>query len=650
MKLLPKYWLIVILIVFPVIRIFALPFGESSRNVLLIHSYHQSYMWTDSISDGILTTARQYPHTNLYIIYLDAKKFGQTKFEQEKLHLLQKYEGIRFDGILTTDNDALDFVVKYKQELFANVPVVYCGVSNPESYALNELDLYGFKEATSTEPIIRLVKSLMPETKRIIILTDKTTTGTIHREEFKGRQAQFGDIELIYPEYVIVDSILSMCSKTAETDVLYYIGINQDEEGKIVDNYLLFGKIDQKTTSPIFTSDNAYCGKGTVGGLFQRGTTTGEEAFKLLVNIIETPNRQAFNRINQIPQEFFFDKAELDKFGISVTKLPKNSNIINQTKLFTRSNFLILLGILVLLSMIVVILSVVNRMRKLEQRRSQQHLEKIEKQKSELQKAYQKLSELVSELEVTNKKLVEARKKAEESDKLKSAFLANVSHEIRTPLNSIVGFSSLLSDPGIDENERKMYIGLIESNTDSLLILIDEILDLSKIEAEQLVLKKNDFNVESLLDELFQTFSHGNINSKARLVIGKKIDGKVLFIHSDRIRVKQIFINLLSNAFKFTDSGLIEFGYFISRYREVVFYVKDTGIGISKEFHQEIFTRFRKLNDYSPRIYRGTGLGLAITKKLVELLGGKIWIESDTGKGSTFFFTLHGCALKDISD
>jgi signal transduction histidine kinase len=640
MKLHLKRLLIVFLIVFPVIRIFALPLGEASRNVLLINSYHQGYMWTDSISEGILATARQYPTINLYIVYLDAKKFGQTKFEQEKMHMLQKYEGIRFDGILTTDNDALDFVVKYKQELFNNIPVVFCGISNPESYALNELDLYGFKEATSTEPIIRLVKSLIPDAKRIFI----------HRNEFKASQTQFDEIELIYPEYVVVDSILSMCSKTTETDVLYYIGINQDEAGNIVDNYLLFGKIDQKTTSPIFTSDNAFWGKGAVGGLFQRGTTTGKEALKLLIEIIETPDRQNFSRINQITQEYFFDKAELDKFGIQVKKLPPNSNIINQKKLLTKSNFLVLLGLLVLLSMIVIVLSVVNRMRKMEQRRSQQHLEKIEKQKNELQKAYQKLREVFSELEVTNKKLVEARKKAEESDKLKSAFLANVSHEIRTPLNSIVGFSSLLSDSGLDEAERKMYIGLIESNTDSLLVLIDEILDLSRIEAEQLVLKKANFSIDHLLDELFQTFSHGNINSKARLVIGKKIDGKTLFIHSDRIRVKQIFINLLSNAFKFTDSGSIEFGYFISRYREVVFYVKDTGIGINKEFHQEIFTRFRKLNDYSPRVYRGTGLGLAISKKLVELLGGKIWIESEPGKGSTFFFTLQGYALKDISD
>jgi signal transduction histidine kinase len=120
-------------------------------------------------------------------------------------------------------------------------------------------------------------------------------------------------------------------------------------------------------------------------------------------------------------------------------------------------------------------------------------------------------------------------------------------------------------------------------------------------------------------------------------------------VFSDLVRLKQVFVNLLTNALKFTDSGFVEMGYFLSQNNEIVLYVKDTGIGVKKEHHQAIFNRFRKLNENKGRVYRGTGLGLAITQKLVELLGGKIWIESEPGKGSVFYFTINGLALKNIS-
>jgi len=151
------------------------------------------------------------------------------------------------------------------------------------------------------------------------------------------------------------------------------------------------------------------------------------------------------------------------------------------------------------------------------------------------------------------------------------------------------------------------------------------------------------------MEELSTGFNHSHKNRTVEIRINKAFSDKELFVFSDRVRVKQVFVNLLTNALKFTDSGFVEMGYSLSENQEIVLYVKDTGIGISKEYHQIIFQRFRKLTVNTGKIYRGTGLGLAITQKLVELLGGRIWIESEPDKGSTFYFTLEGCVLKEIS-
>jgi len=189
------------------------------------------------------------------------------------------------------------------------------------------------------------------------------------------------------------------------------------------------------------------------------------------------------------------------------------------------------------LILIVFILLVVNRRRKKSQKRSQSQLVKIETQKRELEEAHEQLNKVISELENTNDRLkdtnaslFEAKKKAEESDNLKSAFLANVSHEIRTPLNSIVGFSSLLIEPDLSEETKKMYTEMIESNTESLLVLIDEIIDLSKIEAQQLTLKKQDFSIDVLMEELFQIFSHGLKNPAIALKTNRISPDQELFV------------------------------------------------------------------------------------------------------------------------
>ena len=240
----------------------------------------------------------------------------------------------------------------------------------------------------------------------------------------------------------------------------------------------------------------------------------------------------------------------------------------------------------------------------------------------------------------TERELIEARRAAEEADSLKTAFLSNMSHEIRTPMNSILGFSGLLENTKLDEDKRKKYIGYINKNGDNLLHLIEDIIDISKIESNQIKIEKAPCDIHELLEDLFTSMARVlEKEEKKSVQLTKKFPDEALWAHTDGFRLRQIFINLIHNAIKFTDNGFVEIGYHSGNEKEILFHVKDTGIGIPPELMDSIFERFRKLENEKKKLYGGAGLGLAITKQLVNLMGGRIWVESDVGKGTTFYFT-----------
>ena len=239
--------------------------------------------------------------------------------------------------------------------------------------------------------------------------------------------------------------------------------------------------------------------------------------------------------------------------------------------------------------------------------------------------------------------LIKAKRKAEESDRLKSVFLANMSHEIRTPMNGILGFTELLANDSLASDKKKYYANIVKLSTERLLMLLTDIIDFSKIEARLIEIHRSEFKLNNLLEELlaeFQLIIAKNDKNHIQLKLHKSTDDPKLQIVTDEVRLKQIFTNLLNNAIKFTDKGFIEFGYQQVKEDTYLFYVKDTGIGIIDENHKLIFERFRQADESIERNYEGAGLGLSISKGLVERLGGEIWLESEIGKGTTFFFTL----------
>ncbi len=236
--------------------------------------------------------------------------------------------------------------------------------------------------------------------------------------------------------------------------------------------------------------------------------------------------------------------------------------------------------------------------------------------------------------------LNEAKIKAEESDRLKTAFLANMSHEIRTPMNSIIGFSNLLNDPEMEAERRHEFLGHILKSSNLLLSLIDDIIDISKIESGQMDLNVRKIRVNNLIKEIFSAFKQANSDKNVEFVLNLPQGSDMTHCNVDPVRLKQVLTNLLSNAVKFTSHGQIEMGYYIelsNGQSKLVFYVKDTGIGIPDDKQTLIFERFRQVDDSQSRRYGGTGLGLAISKRLVEIMGGLIWVKSVPDEGSTFF-------------
>jgi signal transduction histidine kinase/ActR/RegA family two-component response regulator len=245
----------------------------------------------------------------------------------------------------------------------------------------------------------------------------------------------------------------------------------------------------------------------------------------------------------------------------------------------------------------------------------------------------------ITERKLAETNLLQAKEHAEESDHLKTAFLQNMSHEIRTPMNAICGFSKMLNKPELSDEKRKSFISIIINSTNQLLSIVTDILTISSVDTKQEKVNIQKVCINSNIVDLLAIFKTQAQNQNISLYAKQQLTDRQSEIFTDNTKITQILSNLITNALKFTHEGFIEFGYNLKG-EFIEFYVKDSGIGIKTEMQEKIFERFRQANENINKKYGGTGLGLAISKAFTELLGGKIWVQSELDKGSTFYFTI----------
>jgi signal transduction histidine kinase/CheY-like chemotaxis protein len=255
---------------------------------------------------------------------------------------------------------------------------------------------------------------------------------------------------------------------------------------------------------------------------------------------------------------------------------------------------------------------------------------------------FKNIGHLFEESAKQKKELVKAKLKAEESDKLKSTFLSNLSHEIRTPMNAIVGFTDLLLNTEVEKDEQVEYLKVIDKSGKNLIAIIDDLIEMSKIESHQTKPNYTAVNLESCVHDLYESIKI--TNKKAKKIVFKIIESNNPALHpvkTDEVKLKQIVTNLITNALKFTDKGTVAFGYEIDKQnKQIKFKVKDTGFGIDESNQKFIFDRFRRVGGDQSIKAGGLGLGLAISKAYVEMLGGTISLESKLGRGTEFHFTI----------
>ena len=456
---------------------------------------------------------------------------------------------------------------------------------------------------------IELMRRFYPDMRRVAFISDNTYGGLSMQALVKKEMEKYPDLETIWLDgrtETFMEVSERMRRLPQNTCVLLGTWRVDCTESYVIGNttYMLR---DANPTLPVFTIASVGLGHWALGGYTPEYHAVGKNIGAVTYDFLDKGDREGVDLVT-IPGNYTFDIKRLHEFKLDSLNLPQGAVLVNKTpSLYEQYKYWVIGVVSAFMFLIACFLIAIYYIIR--------------------------INHLKHHLEVSGEELLVAKEKAEESNRLKTAFLANMSHEIRTPLNAIVGFSSVLVSDDSSPAEKAQYCDIIQKNSDLLLHLINDILDISRMESGKIKFVWEECDVVELCQTALSTAEYGRKTSALFLF---ETPVASLVIKTDAQRLKQVLINLLSNAAKFTPSGSIELAIAIDKqHQQLELSVSDTGCGIPSDKSDRVFERFEKLNEYS----QGTGLGLAISRLIVENLGGKIWVDKDYTEGARFVFT-----------
>ena len=620
---------------------------NTDRSVLVLNSYHPGYSWSDRECEAIQRVFAEYDsRLPVYVEYLDNKRHPEPALLDELSRFLaRKYAQLPIRVLITCDNAAFDFALTYRATFAPQASMVFCGLNGYTPDLLQgSSNIVGIIETTWAKETIEAVISLCPWIKRLYVINDYTETGRASDRVLKSLESEYTPrLQFQYNENIPLAELLEDVSHLDDQTAILLDVYLVDANGAFYDPAETARKIREYSIAPLFNTSETTFEGGGIGGAMNLPQAQGEEAAKLAVHLLSGTPLDMLPQAAPGPFRLVFNARELDAFNLSAAHLPPRSSIINkpvtnyasQNPAFFFINFLISL-LLVALVFFLLRNSIKRKKVERELARHREHLEHLVVERTQkLENARAWLEQRAGELKRANE--------------YKSQFLAHISHEVRTPLNAIIGFAEIIMySKSIDFIHQQSQTILNE--TEHLLSIINQLLDHARIESGKIELETKAFDLHQLLLSLMKSLRQHAIQKNLNLEFLYRDAPQ--YVVGDPLRIRQILLNLLTNAVKFTEAGGVKLQVQVipgeSAPALFRFSVTDTGVGIPTDRLQEIFKQFSQADRSTARKYGGTGLGTAIAYGLVQLMGGRLQVDSTVGAGSTFWFEIRLPVSKEM--